>query len=409
MKVLFYGTYPNQGIGYSKIANKITNFLAEQKNIDLYYFGISNFIKKEQEVNRPINSNIKFIDAYKEEKKLGNDELYGVNVFTSFIDKIKPDIIFIYNDMVVIRRLFNELIKYYEKNTKTAKIYTYLDIVYEYQRFDMLNHIFNMSDKVFVFSDFWKAHLSDIMVKNDKIEVLYHGIEKEVFKKEDKLLSKKQCGLPEDSFVILNTNRNTYRKANDITISSFLKFLKLTRMNDKVKLFLNCSLQSPSGYDIMAIINLECIQLQLDYDIVVNNHIFIFQNLPNDEKMNYLYNASEIGINTCLGEGFGLCNIEHASIGKPQIISQVGAFNDIFKDVGVYSFVKPQFKYYCPKHVDDHGGYLEYCNSDDFSNLMFDMFNNYDKYQSVYENFSNKLLLKYDWNTILNNIYEHFQ
>ena len=67
MKVLFYGIYPNQGIGYSKIANKITNFLSEQNNIDLYYFGISNFIKKEQEVNRPINSNIKFIDAYKEE------------------------------------------------------------------------------------------------------------------------------------------------------------------------------------------------------------------------------------------------------------------------------------------------------------------------------------------------------
>ena len=409
MKVLFYGTYPNQGIGYSKIANKITNFLAEQQNIDLYYFGISNFIKKEQEVNRPINSNIKFIDAYKEEKKLGNDELYGVNVFTTFIDKIKPDIIFVYNDMIVISRLFNELIKYYEKNTKTAKIYTYLDIVYEYQRLDMLNHIFNISDKIFVFSDFWKEHLSYILVKNDKIEVLYHGIEKEIFKKEDKLLSKKQCGLSEDSFVILNSNRNTYRKANDITISSFLKFLKLTRMNDKVKLFLNCSLQSPSGYDIMAIINLECIQLSIDYNTVINNHIFIFQDIPNDEKMNYLYNASEIGINTCLGEGFGLCNIEHASIGKPQIISQVGAFNDIFEDVGVYSFVKPEIKYYCPKHTDDHGGYLEFCNSDDFAKLMFDMFNNYDQYHSVYEKFSNKLLLKYDWNTILNNMYEYFQ
>lgn len=83
--------------------------------------------------------------------------------------------------------------------------------------------------------------------------------------------------------------------------------------------------------------------------------------------------------------------------------------NDIFEDVGVYSFVKPEIKYYCPKHTDDHGGYLEFCNSDDFAKLMFDMFNNYDKYHSVYEKFSNKLLLKYDWNTILNNMYEYFQ
>ncbi len=43
------------------------------------------------------------------------DKLYGLNVFTTFINKIKLDIIFIYNDMVVISRLFNELIKYYEK------------------------------------------------------------------------------------------------------------------------------------------------------------------------------------------------------------------------------------------------------------------------------------------------------
>ena len=107
MRVLFYGTYPDQGIGYSKISNKITNFLSSRDGVELYYFGISNFISDEKRVKRDINCNIKFIDAYAEEKKLGNNELFGVNVFTTFIDSVKPDIIFIYNDMVVVSRLFN--------------------------------------------------------------------------------------------------------------------------------------------------------------------------------------------------------------------------------------------------------------------------------------------------------------
>ena len=44
MKILFYATYPNITSGYSRIANIISNYLAE-KNNEIYYIGISNFQK----------------------------------------------------------------------------------------------------------------------------------------------------------------------------------------------------------------------------------------------------------------------------------------------------------------------------------------------------------------------------
>ena len=409
MKILFYGTYPDQGIGYSKIANKLTNFLGDKEEINLYYFGISNFIESKDKVKRYISKKIKFIDAYVEEKKLGTEELYGVNIFTKYVKKIKPDIVFIYNDLVVTCRLFNEMIKYYETNEKNFKVYTYIDLVYEYERLDMLNMVFNMSDKIFVFTDFWKEHLNEIFVKNDKIRILYHGIEKDIIKRVNPGNSKKICGIEEDTFVILNTNRNTYRKANDISIRAFLIFLKMTNMDSRVKMFLNCSLESPSGYDVQKLIDLECHNVGIDGNKVLNNHILTFSDKPDDEKMNYLYNACEVGINTCIGEGFGLCNIEHASVGKPQVVSKVCSFKDIFKFVGKYSYVEPVTRIYIPKHMDEHGGYVEYCNADDFAYRLYDIFNNYEKYIAKYHLFSNQLVKKYDWDTILDNFYKEFE
>ena len=51
-----------------------------------------------------------------------------------------------------------------------------------------------------------------------------------------------------------------------------------------------------------------------------------------DEDINKIYAMSEVGLNTCDGEGFGLCNYEHASFGKPQILSRVGGLMDYFND-----------------------------------------------------------------------------
>jgi hypothetical protein len=51
-----------------------------------------------------------------------------------------------------------------------------------------------------------------------------------------------------------------------------------------------------------------------------------------DTDIYNIYNASDVGLNSCDGEGFGLCNYEHASLGKPQILSKTGGLVDFFND-----------------------------------------------------------------------------
>jgi glycosyltransferase involved in cell wall biosynthesis len=59
--------------------------------------------------------------------------------------------------------------------------------------------------------------------------------------------------------------------------------------------------------------------------------------LPNIdlEDLNLLYNACDVGINTGLGEGFGLPNAEHAATGALQIVPDHSALTELYQDCGI--------------------------------------------------------------------------
>jgi glycosyltransferase involved in cell wall biosynthesis len=294
MKILFFASHPELPIGYSKIGNILSNHMA--KNHIVYYFAISNF--KQNNIERYIHPNIILLDALEMEKAKNSDELYGVNVICDVINDIQPDLVFLYNDIIVINRIFNSMI--INKIKINFKIWSYLDLVYEYEKMDLIYNTNKFSDKIFVFSDCWKNNLIKIGISSDKIFVLNHGFDSDTFFYIDPVISKQKFGFSPNDFIVLNTNRNSYRKGIDKTIGAFIIFLKRKNNNPNIKLFLN--MDTYGSYDIMNLIKVSCIKYDMDYNIVVNNHIFINPNKKySDEMINYLYNACDVGINTCFG------------------------------------------------------------------------------------------------------------
>jgi glycosyltransferase involved in cell wall biosynthesis len=55
-----------------------------------------------------------------------------------------------------------------------------------------------------------------------------------------------------------------------------------------------------------------------------------------NEQLNLLYNACDVGINTCMGEGWGLVNFEHAATKAPQILPAHSCFPEIWKDSALW-------------------------------------------------------------------------
>ena len=397
--ILFVGTVPDIAIGYSKVASFITNTLAEMDSVKVVHFGFSRFDGSER-LQRYAHPNITVIDVVKEEMSRypTSFDLYGTNIFIDTLTSVNPNLVFFYNDIIVISRLMNKLVEYHKTHSKRYKYYTYLDLVYDYERPEFLNHVIRNSDKMILFTDYWRDHLVSMKFPKEKMSVLYHTYDK-VFLKDvvDTAEAKRKLGVPADSFIILNANRNTYRKAIDITIAAFLMFLKEHAMDPKLFLFLHMSMNEMTGYKIHSVIHTECIRLGLDYDTVVQKHILTMgdNRKLSDEEMTNLYYAADVGINTCIGEGFGLCNMEHGIMGKPQIVSNVGAFKDIFQHLTADTCIKPRTSYHISNQNDEHNGIVYVCDAADVAASLKKVYGNYAHYVEQFAEFSRYAKEKY--------------
>ena len=131
------------------------------------------------------------------------------------------------------------------------------------------------------------------------------------------------------------------------------------------------------------------------------------QKILSDTEMNIMYNASDIGINTAMGEGFGLCNIEHACRHKPQVVTKVGGLIDIFEKLSDITHVIPTSTLYINNLLDRHNGLGYLCTPEAFVEKIEYVYNNYDKCIEEYQKQIPMLLEKYNWDTILKTLDEH--
>lgn len=398
MKIFFLATHPQQTNGYARIGYKLTDYLADFHEI--VYYGFSNFdCKLDQGARKQaVKSNIQIIDCLRETK---NNDPFAVDQFKRLYLEHKPDMVVIYNDVIVTCRFLNVINELRNEGHK-FKVVSYLDLVYDFEDLNFVRFIDKWTDLIVTFSEYWKQDLINMGVSESKIDVLPHGYD-ETFFEIDTLKAKQIFGMQPTDFVILNNNRNSYRKAHDIGISAFLELLQKTNFNRNIKYFIHCDLLSDYGYDIRKLIQTQCIKYKINPDLVMNNHILTTPySRIEDEKMNVLYNACDVGINTCVGEGFGLCNLEHVALGKPQIVSRVGGLKDIFSKYPQFT-IEPVAELSISAHTDAHLGTLKICTSKDFGDRLFNIFTYYEMYKKWAEQCKEYVKETYNWDTINQN------
>jgi glycosyltransferase involved in cell wall biosynthesis len=125
---------------------------------------------------------------------------------------------------------------------------------------------------------------------------------------------------------VLNAAKNDTRKRLDLTIEGFARFAR-NKPRD-VKLYLHTG-ATVDGLDIREMARRAGIVDRLiSTDGWLEDHPAI-----NDERLNLLYNATDVGINTASGEGWGLISFEHAATGAPQIVPAHTACEELWTDV----------------------------------------------------------------------------
>lgn len=350
-KVLFCGTHPGQSTGYAKITNILTNYLAD--HCDLYHLAF------QADDRVPFDDNEK-ITRFR-------DNAFGYDVVKDIIIDNQIDTTIVYNDVLVCSNMINIFEKFRENFKKDFKLILYLDLTYKYE-----NHIHDLgkySDQIVCFNKSWETHLRSVNIHN--VTTIEHPKSfPNIF---EKFMKKSELGLDRDDFVILNLNRNSFRKCLDVTIDAFVQFFKMNDCASNLKLFMGCKYNYKGSYDVLktALIYANIHGLTEEQKGVLVNSCIL--RTPTDdmttEQVNMLYNCCDVGINTCGGEGYGLCNVEHQLTGKPQILTALDNFKEIFNQK--YCCMIPvRSRIILPEELDPCGGILEIPDPAEAANAM---------------------------------------
>lgn len=130
--------------------------------------------------------------------------------------------------------------------------------------------------------------------------------------------------LDEPAFVVLNANRPDPRKRLDLTLEAFARFAKGKPANVRL-----CLHQAIAHELFVAPLREQATNLG------IMDRILWFPPKPgplDDAGLNELYNACAVGLNTTMGEGFGLVSFEHAATGAPQVVPAHPALCELWQE-----------------------------------------------------------------------------
>mgnify|MGYP001030679361 CR=1 FL=1 len=353
MRILIIGTHPNQTNGYARVMNQMITELSKEHKVICYGF----------------NANMNYLETkYNKNVIMTAYDDFGIDQISNFVDLCNPDKIIIYNDPITVCMFLQEI----NKIEKTFQTIVYLDLVYKYIKSKHIETLNIHADIVITFLEHWKHEVKRCGY-NGKIEVLPHTCHSSVFKVE-KLEARRQLGMPEDGLILLNLNKNTPRKRYDLFLTGLSHFFM---KNPESKLIVAIGTMREGAFDLDEFIKIFP-NLQGRIDFVANPH-----NMT-DTTINLMYNACDIGANVSDGEGFGLCNFEHACVGAPQIVTETMSSKEIYREGAL--FVPIKCNYFNDSTRDGIGGMAELIDIDAFVEKLEDIVENFEQYKGKFEN-----------------------
>lgn len=366
----------------------------------IYYYGFQNVHGDKSLNKRILPRNVEVYDAManEEPKKMG----FGEENIKDYVLEKNPDIVLISNDSIVVEKLTS---KFMEIPERKFKIVVYQDLVYEHMKKRFVDQLNAIVDRVLAFTPYWKEHMQEQGVTTP-IDVIRHGFDPMTKYPVDTKLARLYYGLKENDFLILNLNRNQPRKRWDICLKAFADFVGRHR-GEPIKLLIGTSIQG--SWDLMAIYERELKKRGITLE-EGKKHLVVTDapQKRSDEEINILMNCADIGISASDGEGFGLCNFEHAAMGYPQVVSNTGGHKDFFTEDRAI-LCDPMMAYYVDSSRDGVGGEAQLIDYRDMVEGMELYYSNPSLRKKHGEASRDYIVKNYKWKEQAEALYESFK
>lgn len=152
--------------------------------------------------------------------------------------------------------------------------------------------------------------------------------------------------LDDPSWVFLNASRPDPRKRLDLTLEGFARFARGRPSN--VRLCLHHAIAHPQFVEPLR---------QQAQALGIADRMLWWpprEGAIDDAALCALYNACAVGLNTSLGEGFGLVSFEHAATGAPQLLPDHAALRELWGDAALrIGPVRPMHYEYSPLRMGE--------------------------------------------------------
>lgn len=333
LKLLAFCDTPVCYSGFAQVSRNILAKIHEMGIFDITVWGI-NHVFEIDEYGRFIKPDVPYeilpaayISAEDERKGYSSNDVFGREKLARYMFQNDFDVFWSVQDPYVIEDLIDKIINLKTRYNKNFKSIFYFPVD-AYNIDHKWAEIPKYFDHPVVYTEFGKERVLERCPElKDRLKVIYHGTNTKDFypvDKEKRNMIRESLGIPEDTCVVLNVNRNQPRKDLSRTLEVFSEFKKKVPNS---KLFLFCRNQDVGG---------NILERAKYYGLTSKD--IIFPKLPTGkdefkgasiEEVNQSYNASDICISTTLGEGWGLSLSESMATKLPVVFPDNTSLTEI--------------------------------------------------------------------------------
>jgi glycosyltransferase involved in cell wall biosynthesis len=417
-RVMVCGTYPiGQSNGYSRVVYYISKYLGLKDDIQLTIYGFQNYNQTKGSQRNDIPPSVILHDAMATENPRRNG--FGEKEIVGYVRAHPQDMIIIFNDPVITTTLVQNLMEGLTPAERAAfKLVSYMDQVYPYQRKDYITLLNTHFDGIIAFTPYWKDIARSLGIRPE-IPIYYfpHGFDTDLYYPIPMATARIYHLLPQNAFIILNLNRNQPRKRWDHTMMIMAELIQKhqtliathaqKKKDPPAPMVLVIGTQVGGFFDLFDILEHE-LRLRgfAEPKSLMETYIHVLPNaqMLTDRDINLLYNACDIGLNTCEGEGFGLCQFEHLALMKPQVAPAVGGFRE-FLNPQNSAVIETKWRYYVDRIRDGIGGMAEVGDPQDYVAAIWKYYQNPLLAKKHGRQGRNEILQHYRWESMVELLY----
>jgi len=298
IKLLWIGDSPAVSTGFGRVSQGILENLYQTGAYDVSVLGI----------NHVVGDPHRYEGMFKIYPARTGGNVFGFNRVQEVIDKVKPDFIFINNDLWIVA-------EYCKLIPKGNRILSYSPVDALPVQEEWINTINKTNVRLVTYTDFAKNGILDAM--EVPIDVIGHGVDiDEFYPIED--AREFLDGVLSDMFIVQNINRNQPRKRLDLYLKACSLWLNRLPKSDRdnVRVYYHGTLNDV-GWNLVELSKRWGIDDR--FLITDQSNITPAKGVPLS-TLTKLYNCADVHVMTSMGEGFGLSPIESAACGVAQVV-----------------------------------------------------------------------------------------